>query len=334
MSPRRAVELFAVHPHGCGEHRSSGAAFMREGGSSPRVWGAPAALVLSLAAGRFIPTGVGSTPHAVRSVPSDSVHPHGCGEHSLTRASSRMCPGSSPRVWGAPPRVYTHVPGRRFIPTGVGSTRAGRPATCASSVHPHGCGEHGDDSLVGLRPDGSSPRVWGAHEGRAAAARLPRFIPTGVGSTRCGSGRRRGSTVHPHGCGEHEALDVKSAVGGGSSPRVWGALGVAGGLVAGLRFIPTGVGSTRCPRGPRHGSPVHPHGCGEHVLLRAAIAPPAGSSPRVWGARRLLLRFDLRGRFIPTGVGSTRWSCRRRSRSAVHPHGCGEHAVGRPARRQ
>ncbi len=72
-------------------------------------------------------------------------------------------------------------------------------------------------------------------------------------------------------------------------------------------------------------SAVHPHGRGERgdaVGFRAACA---GSSPRAWGTHTHHTRHDITQRFIPTGVGNTRYRLSPAPQPPVHPHGRGEH---------
>ena len=71
------------------------------------------------------------------------------------------------------------------------------------------------------------------------------------------------------------------------------------------RFIPTHVGNTDCYRVESGEPPVHPHACGEHVVMMALIAPATGSSPRMWGTRSRTPLALHRFRFIPTHVGNT-----------------------------
>ncbi len=71
--------------------------------------------------------------------------------------------------------------------------------------------------------------------------------------------------------------------------------------------------------------PVHPHGCGEYPGERALFKDGGGSSPRVWGIRRLRYRQGWRIRFIPTGVGNTSITIFVILCISVHPHGCGEY---------
>ena len=54
-----------------------------------------------------------------------------------------------------------------------------------------------------------------------------------------------------------------------------------------------------------HDLMVHPHACGEYVLIYSQQAN--------------------RARFIPTRVGNTPGSSARSGRAAVHPHACGEY---------
>jgi len=53
----------------------------------------------------------------------------------------------------------------------------------------------------------------------------------------------------------------------------------------------------------------------------------AGSSPRVWGIRRLLGCRAWQRRFIPTRVGNTGVSASQFGQNSVHPHACGEYAA-------
>ena len=90
---------------------------------------------------RFIPTGVGNTYYLSLIYDQQTVHPHGCGEHSDAPGDKADISGSSPRVWGTRD-AYSHPQSvTRFIPTGVGNTLV---------------------NVVLLNAkNGSSPRVWG-----------------------------------------------------------------------------------------------------------------------------------------------------------------------------
>ena len=91
------------------------------------------------------------------------------------------------------------------------------------------------------------------------------------------------------------------------------------------RFIPTCVGNTLTPALTPVFATVHPHMCGEHIVLRPFSVTGAGSSPHVWGTRRFLILSTRASRFIPTCVGNTMSVGMIETRVTVHPHMCGEH---------
>ena len=110
----------------------------------------------------------------------------------------------------------------RFIPTGVGNTRAADGHGRRSSVHPHGRGEHCPALMIAVYPFGSSPRAWGTPQPLPSRSRFERFIPTGVGNTPSQPGLQARAPVHPHGRGEHVAFRPEQVKSAGSSPRAWG----------------------------------------------------------------------------------------------------------------
>ena len=213
----------------------------------------------------------------------------------------------------------------RFIPTRVGNTGSSPPGAVWSTVHPHACGEY----IGTIRPTsdkiGSSPRVWGILHAITRRRSLRRFIPTRVGNTP-GSRMTQGrAAVHPHACGEY-LTPLSSAVSThGSSPRVWGILFSPKPMFPPFRFIPTRVGNTAGRCTARQGVAVHPHACGEYLVVSTAPAGDAGSSPRVWGILCPVPQAEHPRRFIPTRVGNTApWTAPGTCRP-VHPHACGEY---------
>ena len=73
--------------------------------------------------------------------------------------------------------------GRRFTPTGVGTTSRGAVLLGLQPVHPHGRGDHFHHSFYKIYGSGSPPRAWGPHGRRIGDAARRRFTPTGVGTT-------------------------------------------------------------------------------------------------------------------------------------------------------
>ncbi len=64
------------------------------------MWGTLCAGDALAVQGRFIPTHVGNTAVITVSLDESTVHPHACGEHSLTEFAVKPVAGSSPRMWG------------------------------------------------------------------------------------------------------------------------------------------------------------------------------------------------------------------------------------------
>ena len=191
-------------------------------GSSPRVWGTFNAETYVGTRNRFIPTGVGNMAPRLPIRNDDTVHPHGCGEHTIIHEPIQLVNGSSPRVWGTFSRGCEVVVYNRFIPTGVGNISSPGRCQAITTVHPHGCGEHISLLITSLIDSGSSPRVWGTFFRLILNVETVRFIPTGVGNIYSSSISSNSSTVHPHGCGEHWSAPPIHRRWRGSSPRVWG----------------------------------------------------------------------------------------------------------------
>ena len=315
----------AVHPHACGEHLADHLHGRRHVGSSPRLWGTPLRAAELRVFHRFIPTPVGNTRPVRRRHPGQTVHPHACGEHTSSAKGISALTGSSPRLWGTRLCHRGISVCTRFIPTPVGNTFDSAELVTLGTVHPHACGEHSSFINVGRISAGSSPRLWGTPtSARTLTARI-RFIPTPVGNTCRRPLPGRTKTVHPHACGEHILATARGAMTTGSSPRLWGTRDIIAATATHGGFIPTPVGNTVYAVFSLFHSPVHPHACGEHLLLAFDEILPGGSSPRLWGTPDEVRGVMDRLRFIPTPVGNTH-CCNRRNRSRpVHPHACGEH---------
>ncbi len=111
----------------------------------------------------------------------------------------------------------------------------------------------------------------------------------------------------------------------GPSPRVWGIqrAGFAGERSG--RSIPTRVGNTHIHLLITEQYMVHPHACGEYLLLLGYRLLPGGPSPRVWGIHerresRIIIFWS-----IPTRVGNTVGDVGSSCKLMVHPHACGEY---------
>ena len=71
------------------------------------------------------------------------------------------------------------------------------------------------------------------------------------------------------------------------------------------RFTPTGVGTTIRQSLFDAGLAVHPHGRGDNSQYYGVFSGVLGSPPRAWGQQLSRCPGANRGRFTPTGVGTT-----------------------------
>ena len=74
--------------------------FLRDDGSSPRLWGTFCTFPPALVVIRFIPTPVGNIFYKFCHEIGVPVHPHACGEHQSHNLVLTIGHGSSPRLWG------------------------------------------------------------------------------------------------------------------------------------------------------------------------------------------------------------------------------------------
>ncbi|XPS90142.1 conserved uncharacterized protein, DUF2825 [Desulfosarcina variabilis str. Montpellier] len=211
------------------------------------MWGTPRYIQPRLAGLRFIPTHVGNSELVTPLYIPMPVHPHACGELWTFRPSAVFESGSSPRMWGTLEFLNLAIAIFRFIPTHVGNSSTHGPQSTGIPVHPHACGELVGALVHRRYPPGSSPRMWGTRGG-----------PPNVGTR---------PAVHPHACGELVVgcrIDAKKH---GSSPRMWGTPTNQKGEKSRTRFIPTHVGNSVLMALRRSEYTVHPHACGELVVL-------------------------------------------------------------------
>ncbi len=213
-----------VHPHGRGDNALNIAKDFLQHGSPPRAWGQLIEDKGGAGSGRFTPTGVGTTLFDSVALCVRAVHPHGRGDNQTTLELLTVIPGSPPRAWGQRRRRGVRGRGRRFTPTGVGTTWPTRRVSTATAVHPHGRGDNVIVPAVLLVDLGSPPRAWGQLGMRRL---MPHLAP-----------------VHPHGRGDNVCRFRFFVYEFGSPPRAWGQHLLVSFIRRVLRFTPTGVGTT------------------------------------------------------------------------------------------
>ena len=151
-----------------------------------------------------------------------------------------------------------------------------------------------------------------------------RFTPTLVGKTAPAARATGLEAVHPHACGENAPGADCGVAHNGSPPRLWGKRYPMKNRAAGDRFTPTLVGKTMGFYVQSATQGVHPHACGENLMVLVQTLVARGSPPRLWGKQPGTI-WGLRvSRFTPTLVGKTPRSTAPAASPAVHPHACGE----------
>jgi len=275
---------------------------------------------------RLIPARAGTTtrhPSRGRGAPA---HPRACGDHWMSLNPWSLPSGSSPRVRG--PREPERLPPvvERLIPARAGTTPCRAHQQPRRAAHPRACGDHGSFTRVKTWLYGSSPRVRGPRGDRPRGAARPRLIPARAGTTV--RARRKGSRspAHPRACGDHGNRCRDSGGHCGSSPRVRGPPSDSHSRVAGMRLIPARAGTTPHGASVALSDAAHPRACGDHPDWTRAIAPTAGSSPRVRGPPRSSPSPRDPRRLIPARAGTTPARPARPPARAAHPRACGDHS--------
>ena len=253
--------------------------------------------------------------------------------------------GSSPHAWGPPPPGSAWVRPRGIIPTRVGTTRIlSKPCAArwdhphtrgdhphwesagnATADHPHTRGDHPEVRFFGKVVGGSSPHAWGPRNGPSGHPREAGIIPTRVGTTSAAARPRWTTGDHPHTRGDHMRTVSFTTRGLGSSPHAWGPRDVPGHLLARGGIIPTRVGTTSNRGSEKSLSKDHPHTRGDHQISEKSVSLRSGSSPHAWGPPAMRAGARPQGGIIPTRVGTTPSTARRRIPCGDHPHTRGDH---------
>ena len=190
------------------------------------------------------------------------------------------------------------MPRSRFIPTHVGNSQSCVVVAPTITVHPHACGELAVQERKFKNSSGSSPRMWGTPSYSYLAEFNLRFIPTHVGNSSDVIEYYENRAVHPHACGELQEPADDHIHMLGSSPRMWGTLNLYPEEEAQFRFIPTHVGNSNHIKFNLGVLSVHPHACGELLILISSFSRGDGSSPRMWGT---LFNFYTKTRKVTSG---------------------------------
>ena len=186
---------------------------------------------------------MGTSNVSALSAEQTTDHPHACGDKTLRSMYLLSATGSSPRVWGQDQQVQKIQLCYGIIPTRVGTSRTSLLRLSKSRDHPHACGDKKRIFLICTMNTGSSPRVWGQGYSFVILGYKGRIIPTRVGTSFRQGGQRLWHKDHPHACGDKPLSSLQIITYGGSSPRVWGQVGLDIWYQFDSRIIPTRVGT-------------------------------------------------------------------------------------------
>ena len=134
-------------------------------GTSPRMRGKPATLLLSQVDLRNIPAYAGKTPHYWGIGYPTAEHPRVCGENTGTSGCLSNHFGTSPRMRGKPRGPAKHYQQRRNIPAYAGKTKSCDSPIVHTQEHPRVCGENVSTRVSGKNRRGTSPRMRGKLRG-------------------------------------------------------------------------------------------------------------------------------------------------------------------------
>ena len=293
-------------------------------GSSPRAGRRRRDEARDVAGRRLIPASGETTSAACPPPPRPTAHPRERGDDAVGDHAPVPAEGSSPRAGRRPAAVRARPGVGRLIPAS-GETTTGEPNQYGSSAaHPR---ERGDDivkALVGMGPDGSSPRAGRRLVGICRECPRVRLIPASGETTASGSMVTRPGAAHPRERGDDSASAMGPASANGSSPRAGRRLRGAGARFRARRLIPaSGETTPRAARcAPR--ARAHPRERGDDIGSTVEGCVGAGSSPRA--GRRRLLRCRRRAvhRLIPASGETTGRSTGARQCGWAHPRERGD----------
>ena len=171
---------------------------------------------------------------------------------------------------------------------------------------------------------GSSPRMRGTHHAEHHAVQPPRFIPAYAGNAPRSRTYPFGIPVHPRVCGERDCARALAPQLAGSSPRMRGTPDCDRPQLAKGRFIPAYAGNAFRKVKYFCFQSVHPRVCGERSRQTCKVQSLAGSSPRMRGTLKGIVRQRSEERFIPAYAGNALTPSSAPLKSTVHPRVCGE----------
>ena len=192
-----------AHPRSRGENHAVVTSLQMPAGSSPLTRGKLCVFKIGDAGARLIPAHAGKTFRAPPGIGLVRAHPRSRGENTVTSASGRRSPGSSPLTRGKLELTPVYDAARRLIPAHAGKTLVlPRPARI-EAAHPRSRGENHSFEFEGDHAGGSSPLTRGKLQGRRSLSAESGLIPAHAGKTSQSPSPRPPREAHPRSRGEN-----------------------------------------------------------------------------------------------------------------------------------
>ena len=253
------------HPRVCGEkvyHKPRGFSMQ---GSPPRMRGKADQLP-----GGFWDAGI--TPaYAGKSRPGRGAgtpyrdHPRVCGEKALRPTTTRLRPGSPPRMRGKVLAALMPTNALGITPAYAGKSLRRAPQRPLYRDHPRVCGEKGPAMPYLLCSSGSPPRMRGKEGQPGRVERGTGITPAYAGKSGPCPDRGPPAGDHPRVCGEKLPVDVCIMHQVGSPPRMRGKALISIKDVKQARITPAYAGKRQRRKGDANDLWDHPRVCGEKL---------------------------------------------------------------------
>ena len=129
------------HPRACGEQIESATAGIAFLGSSPRMRGTAASVIVASAVSGIIPAHAGNRRCHQCAIRASRDHPRACGEQWIAHIRLHAFLGSSPRMRGTGLVIFDDAKRCRIIPAHAGNSITVCIKTAYVKDHPRACGE-------------------------------------------------------------------------------------------------------------------------------------------------------------------------------------------------
>ena len=192
-----------------------------------------------------------------------------------------------------------------LIPAYAGKTTTDSLPKKLRKAHPRVCGENWPTINGPIHKAGSSPRMRGKQCARFRFVRLRGLIPAYAGKTRHRHQHRCEDWAHPRVCGENWLGRGALRAGRGSSPRMRGKLAQLAVRLTMSGLIPAYAGKTSRWKLEITACGAHPRVCGENRFNTNIFVDDLGSSPRMRGKHRTVVRQYYGCGLIPAYAGKT-----------------------------